>query len=596
MTEKYGWSTVFEIYGLLNVGERRRIIVLFSLMVVGMGLEMLGIGLIIPAVTLLLQTAPSETYPPLAVVVEMLGQPTQVQLITGGMLLLVGVYLVKALFLGFLAWYQNDFAFGVQRHISRELFATYLYQPYAFHLQRNSAQLIRNAVNEVHKLWFLILNPTLVVLGEGLVLVGVTCLLFIVEPIGALIVVLVLGCAAWGFHLYTRGRLLRLGIARQHHDGQRIQELQQGLGGVKEAKLLGRESGFLAKYEEHNAESARVEQFQATLQLLPRLWIELLAVTGLATLIITMLMQGQAAASIVPTLGLFAAAAFRLMPSAYRVLGAVQNLPYGMPVIKMLREELKLTSELPANAEASVNSQVANSFKNDIRLVDVDYMYPSSPEFALKGLNISIRKGDSIGFVGPSGSGKSTLVDIVLGLLTPTSGEVQVDKKNIQTGLRSWQDQIGYVPQSVYLTDDTLRNNVAFGIPSEQIDEGAVARAVQAAQLDTFVANQPHGLDTVVGERGVRLSGGQLQRIGIARALYHDPSVLVLDEATSALDTLTEKGVMDSVEALQGSKTLLIVAHRLSTVEHCSRLYQLDRGRVIAEGAPAQLLQEQKAV
>lgn len=596
MTEKYGWSTVFEIYGLLNVGERRRIIVLFSLMVVGMGLEMLGIGLIIPAVTLLLQTAPSETYPPLAVVVEMLGQPTQVQLITGAMLLLVGVYLVKALFLGFLAWYQNDFAFGVQRHISRELFATYLYQPYVFHLQRNSAQLIRNAVNEVHKLWFLILNPTLVVLGEGLVLVGVTCLLFIVEPIGALIVVLVLGCAAWGFHLYTRGRLLRLGIARQHHDGQRIQELQQGLGGVKEAKLLGRESGFLAKYEEHNAESARVEQFQATLQLLPRLWIELLAVTGLATLIITMLMQGQAAASIVPTLGLFAAAAFRLMPSAYRVLGAVQNLPYGMPVIKMLREELKLTSELPANAEASVNSQVANSFKNDIRLVDVDYMYPSSPEFALKGLNISIRKGDSIGFVGPSGSGKSTLVDIVLGLLTPTSGEVRVDKKNIQTGLRSWQDQIGYVPQSVYLTDDTLRNNVAFGIPSDQIDEGAVARAVQAAQLDTFVANQPHGLDTVVGERGVRLSGGQLQRIGIARALYHDPSVLVLDEATSALDTLTEKGVMDSVEALQGSKTLLIVAHRLSTVEHCSRLYQLDRGRVIAEGAPAQLLQGQKAV
>ena len=596
MTEKYGWSTVLEIYGLLNTGERRRIIVLFSLMVVGMGLEMLGVGLVIPAVTLLLQADLSETYPPLAAMLEVLGQPTQVQLIAGGMLLLVCVYLVKALFLGFLAWYQNDFAFGVQRHISSELFATYLYQPYAFHLQRNSAQLIRNAVNEVHKLWFLILNPTLVVLGEGLVLIGVTCLLFIVEPVGALIVVLVLGCAAWGFHLYTRGRLLRLGIARQHHDGQRIQELQQGLGGVKEAKLLGRESGFLAKYEEHNAESARIEQFQATLQLLPRLWIELLAVTGLATLIITMLAQGQQAATIVPTLGLFAAAAFRLMPSAYRVLGAVQNLPYGMPVIKILREELKLTPELPINVEATFDSRVSNSFKNDIELVNVDYMYPSSPEPALTGLNISIRKGESIGFVGPSGSGKSTLVDIVLGLLTPTSGEVQVDKENIQADLRSWQDQIGYVPQSVYLTDDTLRNNVAFGIPPVRIDEGALNRAIQAAQLDTFVVSQPDGLDTVVGERGVRLSGGQLQRIGIARALYHDPSVLVLDEATSALDTLTEKGVMNSVEALQGSKTLLIVAHRLSTVKHCSRLYQLDGGRVIAEGTPARLLREQKAV
>ncbi|MEE3202998.1 MAG: ABC transporter ATP-binding protein [Acidobacteriota bacterium] len=596
MTEKYGWSTVLEIYGLLNTGERRRIIVLFSLMVVGMGLEMLGVGLVIPAVTLLLQADLSETYPPLAAMLEVLGQPTQVQLIAGGMLLLVCVYLVKALFLGFLAWYQNDFAFGVQRHISSELFATYLYQPYAFHLQRNSAQLIRNAVNEVHKLWFLILNPTLVVLGEGLVLIGVTCLLFIVEPVGALIVVLVLGCAAWGFHLYTRGRLLRLGIARQHHDGQRIQELQQGLGGVKEAKLLGRESGFLAKYEEHNAESARIEQFQATLQLLPRLWIELLAVTGLATLIITMLAQGQQAATIVPTLGLFAAAAFRLMPSAYRVLGAVQNLPYGMPVIKILREELKLTPELPINVEATFDSRVSNSFKNDIELVNVDYMYPSSSEPALTGLNISIRKGELIGFVGPSGSGKSTLVDIVLGLLTPTSGEVQVDKENIQADLRSWQDQIGYVPQSVYLTDDTLRNNVAFGIPPVRIDEGALNRAIQAAQLDTFVVSQPDGLDTVVGERGVRLSGGQLQRIGIARALYHDPSVLVLDEATSALDTLTEKGVMNSVEALQGSKTLLIVAHRLSTVKHCSRLYQLDRGRVIAEGTPARLLREQKAV
>ena len=184
----------------------------------------------------------------------------------------------------------------------------------------------------------------------------------------------------------------------------------------------------------------------------------------------------------------------------------------------------------------------------------------------------------------------------MLGLLTPTSGEVKVDKKDIQTSLRGWQDQIGYVPQSVYLTDDTLRNNVAFGIPLDEIDEAAVTRAIQAAQLDTFVTGQPDGLDTVVGERGVRLSGGQLQRVGIAGALYHEPQGLVLDEATSALDTLTEKGVMDSVEALQGSKTVLIVAHRLSTVKHCSRLYQLERGRVIAEGAPARLLQEQKAV
>jgi ABC-type multidrug transport system fused ATPase/permease subunit len=230
--------------------------------------------------------------------------------------------------------------------------------------------------------------------------------------------------------------------------------------------------------------------------------------------------------------------------------------------------------------------------RHTLELHRVSFTYPAAHAPSLTDLSLTVRRGESVGFVGASGAGKSTLVDIVLGLLASEAGEVWVDGKNIQTNLRNWQDQIGYVPQSIFLTDDTLRRNVAFGLANEQIDEAAVWRAIRAAQLDELVHTLPQGLDTVVGERGIRLSGGQRQRIGIARALYHDPGVLVLDEATSSLDTTTERGVIQAVNALRGDKTVLIVAHRLSTVEHCDRLYRLEQGKVIEEGTPSAMVKQ----
>lgn len=578
-------STTRKIWGLLTSTERRSAVLLMGLMFIGMVLETLGVGLVIPAIALLTHSDYTSKYPALLSALEVLGNPSREMIVIGSMLGLVGVYLVKNVFLAFLAWRQTRFAFGVQAQLSQRLFTVYLRQPYTFHLQRNSAQLIRNVINEVSLCTNNGIRPGMMLFTESLVLLGLCSLLLVVEPLGALIVVSVLGTAAWGFHHFTRSRIARWGEARQHHEGLRIQHLQQGLGGAKDVKLLGRETDFLDQYRLHNVQSALVGQLQSTLQQLPRLWLELLAVGGLAILVISMLVQDRALEAILPTLGLFAAAAFRIMPSVSRVLSAMQSLRYGLSGIDTLHTELQLATPKLAGTHSPVTL-----FRASLELSQVTYAYPGAAGPALKDISLAIQRGESVGFIGASGAGKSTLVDILLGLLTPDTGEVRVDGKDIQANLRNWQDQIGYVPQSIYLTDDTLRRNVAFGLPNEQIDDEAVRRAIRAAQLEEFVHSLPQGLDTLVGERGIRLSGGQRQRIGIARALYHDPVVLVLDEATSALDTAAERGVMHAVTALQGSKTIIIVAHRLSTVEKCNRLYRLKQGKLVEDGSPGSVL------
>ncbi|MDP1604397.1 MAG: ABC transporter ATP-binding protein [Legionella sp.] len=564
---------------LLTPSERRQLVTLLFLMFIGMILEMIGIGLVIPAIALMTKPDLAKSYPILQPMLTFFGNPTQAQLVIGGMLALVGLYLIKTVFLIFMVWKQNRFIAGVQSALSCRLFTGYLHQPWSFHLQRNSAQLILNVTNEVNIFIGTALQPGMLVLTEGLVLFGVTILLFTVEPVGSFIVVSTMGLAAWGFQRVIRNHLLSWGKARQYHEGLRIQHLQQGLGGAKDVKLLGRENEFIAQYQQHNISSTSVSQRQKTLMEMPRIWLELLAVAGLAALVLVMLGQGKSLDSLLPTMGLFTAAAFRLLPSANRVLGAIQSLRYGLPVINTLEQEIALLSD-----EKLPERKGLLPFKHQLTLEQVDYHYSKAENKALNNLTISIPCGSSVGFIGSSGAGKSTLVDTILGLLTPVNGYIKIDGVDIQTNLRGWQDQIGYVPQSIYLTDDTLRRNVAFGVSEENIDDAAIARAIKAAQLEDFIESLPEGMNTLVGERGIRLSGGQRQRIGIARALYHDPAVLVLDEATSALDTLTEKGVMEAINALHGKKTLLIVAHRLSTVANCDRLYRMELGKIIEEG------------
>jgi ABC-type multidrug transport system fused ATPase/permease subunit len=571
------FSTSRKIWQLLNFSQRRSVLVLLVMMLIAMFLEAVSIGMVIPAMTMLTQEDGAANNMVFQKALIALGNPSQQTLIIAGMLTLVGVYFVKTIFLAFMAWWQTRFAFGIQASLSLRLFEIYLRQSYTFHLQKNSAQLIRNVTNEV-SMFTNSVSSVVIVASELLVLVGLLALVLYIEPVGAISAACVLGLASWIFHWLTASYIGNWGEARQFHEGMRYQHLQQGLSGVKDVLLLGREAGFIENFRVHNAQVAHAGHLQQTIERIPRLWLEFVAVIGLAIVVISMLMQHKSTGAVLTTLGLFAATSFRLLPSVSRIFNGIQAIRFGLPAINVLHAELQ--NVIPIT---KADEQSDHLFRNVLEIDQVSFCYQGADNLAVRNVSLSISKGESIGFVGKSGSGKSTLADICLGLIDPNAGEVRVDGKDIRFNLRAWQNQIGYVPQSIYLTDDTLRRNVAFGLLDDQIDNAAVLRAIDGAKLSEFLKDLPDGLETKVGERGVRLSGGQRQRIGIARALYHNPSVLMLDEATSALDTATEIEVMQTVNALRGEKTIVIIAHRLSTVEHCDKIFEFKDGGLVGQ-------------
>jgi ABC-type multidrug transport system fused ATPase/permease subunit len=544
------------------------------MVIVGMFLETISLGIVVPIIGILTQDDYQQKYP---FIVDIFGNMSREELISAVMVAMVLIYVVRSLFLFWSLWIQKGFSASVSGRLSQSLFSIYLRQPYMFHLQRNSSTLMRNAKNATSVVTCGV-DPFLVLLTDGLVAIAMFALLIAVEPVGTLVVLLVFGLSTFVFQRTTRRRIDNWGYQVDYHETKILQHLQEGFGGAKDVKVLGRENEFLSQHEKHLGESIRINRIYNVIVTLPRSFMEIITIVGLCLLVVSMVVRGRELANIVPILGLFAAAAFRVMPSINRLLMATQTLIFNRSIIASVYQDFLLDSP------DSLSLKSETKFAMQLELTDVSFKYPTAANASLQNVSLVIKRGEAVGFVGPSGAGKSTLVDVILGLFAPTSGIVKVDGQDVQQNLRNWQNQIGYVPQAIYLTDDTLRRNVAFGLNDENIDDNLVRNAIRLAQLEEFVATLPEKLETVVGERGVRLSGGQRQRIGIARALYHNPSVLVLDEATSSLDTPTEHGVMQAVQALQGSKTVLIVAHRLSTVEYCDRLYKIENARITEEG------------
>jgi ABC-type multidrug transport system fused ATPase/permease subunit len=551
------------------------------MVIVGMFLETISLGIVVPIIGILTQDDYQQKYP---FIVDIFGNLSREELISAVMVAMVLIYVVRSLFLFWSLWIQKGFSASVSGRLSQSLFSIYLRQPYMFHLQRNSSTLMRNAKNATSVVTCGV-DPFLVLLTDGLVAIAMFALLIAVEPVGTLAVLLVFGLSTFIFQRTTRRRIDNWGYQVDYHETKILQHLQEGFGGAKDVKVLGRENEFLSQHEKHLGESIRINRIYNVILTLPRSFMEIITIVGLCLLVVSMVVRGRELADIVPILGLFAAAAFRVMPSINRLLMATQTLIFNRSIIASVYKDFLLDSP------DSTSTGSGTKFAAQLELTDVSFKYPTAATASLQNVSLVVKRGEAVGFVGPSGAGKSTLVDVILGLFAPTSGVVKVDGQDVQQNLRNWQNQIGYVPQAIYLTDDTLRRNVAFGLNDENIDDNLVRNAIRLAQLEEFVATLPEKLETVVGERGVRLSGGQRQRIGIARALYHNPSVLVLDEATSSLDTPTEHGVMQAVQALQGSKTVLIVAHRLSTVEYCDRLYKIENARITEEGTFHEVVQ-----
>jgi ABC-type multidrug transport system fused ATPase/permease subunit len=567
------------VWRALAINERRKLFFVWILVLIGMMLELLSLGLIIPFMGLLTQDDYAEKFPSLY---ERLGEPTQQEILVTGVLFILAVYLVKAIFTYYSNWVQRAFLNRTKARLSNEIFQRYLCQPYSFHLDHNSSTLITNAENG-RTIVSGGLEPLLVLLTDGLIATGMFVLLLIVEPIGTLCVLVLFAAASVLFQFSTRKRIHEWGIAKKIESRLVLKHLQQGLGGAKEVKIMGREQLFLEEHKKSVSASMEVDRRFMMLQVIPRLWLELLAIVGLVVLVLAMIGSGDSVSQILPVLGLFAATSFRIIPSINRILASIQTLGYSKPIIRSVFDDLQLLVPVTPKTGTEIQFSTSVCFEN------VSFKYSNAVGNANENLSFCIGKGEAVGIIGHSGAGKSTLVDILLGLLQPTAGAVLVDGLDIQNNLRSWQDHIGYVPQTIYLVDDTLARNVAFGLPDELVDHDAIARSIKAAQLDEFVSTLPDGLDTIVGERGVRLSGGQRQRIGIARALYNDPEILVLDEATSSLDTETEQGVMDAVKELLGTKTIVIIAHRTTTVSYCTKVYKMDKAQIVGSGLPSEM-------
>lgn len=571
-------STVRSIWRVLTPRQRTAAIVLFGMSLVSMVFEMLSVGLVVPALAFMSGDGLQHSTGQVAGWLAWLGNPTQRQLILGGLAVLSGMYAVKSAFVVFVHYWQSRFVAALQASLSKRLFAIYLTQPWTFHLGRNSAELTRN-VAEVQT-FCSTCSTCLNGAADALVTLGIVGLLLVAEPVGAMVVGCLLAVAAWVFDRLTGKSSESHGVSRHYHTKLATKLMAQGLGAAKDVKVHGCEGEFIRQYADHSKTVSHAGALHGFFSQMPRLWYELVAVAALSVFAAVLVLQDGSRMSIIPTLGLFAAAAFRLLPSVNRLSHAVQTLRYHAAAVTNVQRELSLEQSPLGYVEPP-----RLPFRSEIAIEGVSFRYPGAATPSLQEVTFRIDHGTSVGIIGASGAGKSTLVDVILGLLAPTSGRVAVDGFDIQDDLRAWRQGLGYVPQSIYLCDDTIRRNVAFGLPDARIDNAAVNRAIKAAQLDAFVADLPQGLDTVVGERGVRLSGGQRQRIGIARALYRDPAVLVLDEATSALDDATEREVMRAVNALHGVKTLLIVAHRLTTVERCDVVHRLERGRITSTGS-----------
>ena len=572
---------------LLNRQQKRKMVLLVFLMLIGAVLETLGVSMILPVMNVVLEEDAIAQHEYLQLICRIFHIDNSNDLTILVMIGLVLVFIVKNIFLFFQQKVQLKFVYTNQFATSRRMMINFMQRPYEYYLNADTAVIQRNITSDVNNMYGLIL-ALLQLISEGIVFVCLAAVSLVADVWMSLTVTALLVIALLVIKCILKPIMRRAGEENQDFYSGLYKWIDQSVMGIKEIKIARRERYFINEYSRCGAGYVSAVQRYNLYNATPRLLIETLAIAGMILYLMIQLLQGTAAADIVPQLGLLAVAAMRLIPCANRINNHLTSIsyfePFFMGVSDNLQEEIR-DENVDYSAETYLRKEEVEKLpvRKEIVLQDITYKYPNSETLIFDHAEMKIPIGKSVGIVGTSGAGKTTIVDILLGLLQLESGRILADGVEVREHYASWLKNIGYIPQSIFMIDSTIRRNVAFGCPDEEIDDDKVWEALREAQLDEFVRGLPEGLDTGIGERGIRISGGQRQRIGIARALFEDPEVLVLDEATSALDNETEAAIMDSINRLHGRKTLIIIAHRLQTIEKCDMVYRVVDGKAVVE-------------
>lgn len=548
--------------------------------VIGAFWELLGVSIIMPVIQVIMNPASIQETEYLKFIYDILGFESSTYFMVFLAAVMIVIYIVKNLYISVMYNLQYHFTFTNQRKMAYRMLKCYMNQPYYFHVSHGSSELMRNISGDTNMLFQVVL-AVMDLLTEIMVCMVLGIFLLIQDKSITIGLLLVLSGFLLIFARTFKNYFKKIGSQDRMYNAGITKWLQQSFGGIKETKILGREQFFVEKFDYNYRNYAECERKYRFLQVAPRPVLETVCICGLMLVVILKLLNGTNSTYFVTTLSVFAVAAFRLLPSFNRITNFLSIILFNKPAVDAVYHDLKEIEQIEKGTNYNEKENVKRTqLKKKIEIRNVCFHYPESEQKVLDMVSFEIKKNQSVAFIGPSGAGKTTLADILLGALAPTYGEIKVDGENINENLRSWQKNLGYIPQTIYLMDDTIKNNIAFGIEESEIDQKKLEEAIEKAQLRDFIEALPEGLETEVGERGVKLSGGQRQRIGIARALYNDPDVLVLDEATSALDNDTEKAVMEAIENLSGSKTLIIIAHRLTTIQNCDIVFEVKEGKV----------------
>ncbi len=589
-------ETIKKLFRILTPAERLKLYVLFVLMTLTAFIEAAGVASIMPFLSVI--TDPGVIYRNsfLRFLYTLFNftTPNSFLIFIGlaVLLILIAGNILKSLTL----WGMYRFTGGQNFRISRRLMSRYIYKPYVFFLDKNSADLGKNILSEVQQVVNGVMFPVMYTASKAIVSLLIIILLFITDPLLALTVISVLGGAYTVIFRTVKRRMETSGRLRFEKNLLKYKSVSEAFGGIKQLKLMGCEEVFLNRFSRPTSEYEKYLASYKTTSEIPHYLMEVVAFGGIMLIVLYLMAAGRELSAVIPVVGLYAFGTHRLMPALQAIFRNITTIKFNAHTVNTLYRDLCSKDE-PRLEKPSVSRAVLPiKLRESLRLEDITFAYPGNSEPVIENLSLEIKASSSVAFVGETGSGKTTLADIILGLLTPGSGRIFADGTPVtEHNLKNWQRSLGYIPQEIYLQDETVAANIAFGVPESKVDMDRIRKAARIARIDDFVENKlPDKYDTLIGERGIRLSGGQRQRIGIARAVYHDPEVLVLDEATSALDGTTEAAVFEAIKNIASTKTLIMIAHRLTTVKECDIIYLLENGEITADGTYSELIKKNK--